>query len=357
MTGISASFSALARRPALLVLLAGLMMAAGSARVQAQGAPPQEAQPQAGGSLEQRVRNIEEQVLEIQTMLGTLQSLVRDGGGAAAAQAPAGVSAGALSGDSDQRIRVMETQINALSRQVEQLTSQLNAFSASGTDQSPAGPGAPQEPAPQFGTVTLPPDQQQQAVPQTPPFAQPQQQQLPQWGQTPPLRSGEGQAPSLRSGEGQLGAEGQPGQLGGQPQGAPAGQTAALPPAQARALYDQAYGNLVRRDYASAEQGFRMFLSNFPSDALAGNAQYWLGETYFMRNQYKQAADSFLKAYQRYPNSSKAAESLLRLGTSLAQLGNKEDACATIAEVGRKFPDAADYLKQRAATEARRAGC
>ncbi|MEC9367276.1 MAG: tol-pal system protein YbgF [Pseudomonadota bacterium] len=339
------------RPPALL--LAVLLLAVCPA-AQAQEAPAAQPAETGAASLDQRVRQIEEQMLEIQSILGALQSLVKGGGGAAPTSP--GVVAGGDPGSDDQRLRIMETQINALSRQVEQLTSQLSNLGVSPDQQASQGgsgavPGAPQQPAPQFGTVTVPPEPQTTPAPWPPLPQQPEPPQS-QAAQLPPgLRGAEGQ-PLTQGGAPQPAAP-QP----AAPQPAAPGPVAALSPEQARVVYDQAYGNLVRRDFASAEQGFRQFLANFPGDPLAGNAQYWLGETHYLRNQFREAADSFLKAYQSYPNSNKAPESLVRLGSSLAQLGNRDDACATFAEVGKKFPDAPDYLKQRTATERRRAGC
>ena len=65
-----------------------------------------------------------------------------------------------------------------------------------------------------------------------------------------------------------------------------------------------------------------------PNDPLAGNAQYWIGETYYVRGQYKNAADAFLKGYKKYKSSEKAPDTLLRLGMALAELGQKDAACS-----------------------------
>ena len=121
-------------------------------------------------------------------------------------------------------------------------------------------------------------------------------------------------------------------------------------------LYERSYESLLRRQFADAETGFRAFMQKYRNNSLAGNAQYWLGETYYVQGDYRQAAQSFLKGYREFPKSRKAADSLLKLGLSLNRLGQKEQACAAFTQLGGQFPKAAEARK-RAQTEAKRAGC
>lgn len=105
----------------------------------------------------------------------------------------------------------------------------------------------------------------------------------------------------------------------------------------ARDQFDMGVGFMQRRDYELAEQTFRDFIRANPSDPLAADAQYWLGESLYQRKQYTDAADSFYKIYVEKPQSAKAPESMLKLGMSLNGMGKKEEACATIAEAGKKY--------------------
>ena len=68
-------------------------------------------------------------------------------------------------------------------------------------------------------------------------------------------------------------------------------------------LYETAYGYLLQQDYGAAQSAFSDFLSRYPKDRLAGNAQYWLGETHYVRGQYRSAASAFLKGYKSYSKS------------------------------------------------------
>jgi tol-pal system protein YbgF len=121
--------------------------------------------------------------------------------------------------------------------------------------------------------------------------------------------------------------------------------------------YDLAYGYVLRKDYALAEDGFRNFLRKYPSDRLASDANYWLGESMFQRQRYRDAAESFLNVTTKYETTGKAPDALLRLGQSLAALGEKEAACAALGEIGRKYPRAAASVKQGVEREQKRVRC
>jgi tol-pal system protein YbgF len=139
---------------------------------------------------------------------------------------------------------------------------------------------------------------------------------------------------------------------------APQQQMATLPPsASPQDEYDLAYGYVLRKDYALAEQSFRDFLKKYPNERLVPDAHYWLGESMFQRQRYRDAAESFLAVSTKFEKSGKAPDSLLRLGQSLAALNQKEAACATLAEVERKFPRASATVKRGVTAEQKRVHC
>jgi tol-pal system protein YbgF len=135
-------------------------------------------------------------------------------------------------------------------------------------------------------------------------------------------------------------------------------QMATLPPSDSpKDYYDLAYGYILRKDYALAEDGFRTFLHKYPSDRMAPEAQYWLGESLFQRQRYRDAADAFLDVSTKYESTAKAPDALLRLGQSLAALDLKDAACASLGEVLRKYPRAGLAVKQGVDREQKRVGC
>ena len=121
--------------------------------------------------------------------------------------------------------------------------------------------------------------------------------------------------------------------------------------------YDLAYGYVLRKDYALAEEGLRAFMKKHPNDRLVADANYWLGESMFQRQRYREAAESFLTVSTKHETAGKAPDSLLRLGQSLAALNEKQAACATLGEIPRKYPKAAANVKQAAEREQKRVGC
>jgi tol-pal system protein YbgF len=135
-------------------------------------------------------------------------------------------------------------------------------------------------------------------------------------------------------------------------------QLATLPPsASPKDEYDMAYGYVLHKDYSLAEQAFRDFLGKYPNEQLVPDANYWLGESLFQQQRYRDAAELFLNVSTRYEHAGKAPDALLRLGQSLAAMDQKEAACATLAEIGRKYPRASAGVKRGVAQEQKRAHC
>jgi tol-pal system protein YbgF len=140
---------------------------------------------------------------------------------------------------------------------------------------------------------------------------------------------------------------------------------AAGPPSTARPLpsgstseqYNQAFGLLKQADYPAAETALKAFVAQHPNDPMAGNAQYWLGETYYTRGRYGEAASAFAEGYKRYPKSSKAPDELLKLGMALARTNQKQNACIALTQLDHDFPAPGAAIKERAITEKKRIGC
>lgn len=130
-----------------------------------------------------------------------------------------------------------------------------------------------------------------------------------------------------------------------------------LPPGTPQEQYDYAFGILRQADYGRAEKALRLFLEDHSADDLAGNAQYWLGETFYVRGDYETAAVEFLSGYQTYPSSSKAPDNLLKLGLSMARLGQTDGACTALSRLATEYPSANDTIRRRAQTERARLQC
>lgn len=113
-----------------------------------------------------------------------------------------------------------------------------------------------------------------------------------------------------------------------------------LPEGTVQEQYTFAFKLLRKRDYVTAETALREFIERHPDVPLAGNAMYWMGETYYVRKDFAEAARIFLDAYQRFPKGNKAADNLFKLAKSLSQIGENESACTTYGKLLKSFPAA-----------------
>jgi tol-pal system protein YbgF len=300
----------------------------------------------------ERLSRVEQKLNDLQGLVGALQSFARlnpgalppqDGGaGAPGTEAPLSQS------DLGTRVTALETQIGALTAELEQINQRLNALSAAPAAQAPA-PISPSSPLPdRQGDAGPPPDAAMAAMATTAGDAgDSDDTSKPRWYGPRP-----GEDPSALP----PGAP-QPLSPPGAPDGQPQRLMAALPGDDAHSLYERGYGALAQKDYAGAELAFRQLIESYPKDPLAADAQYWIGESFYRRGQYKAAADAFLQGYKKYKSGDKAPETLLKLGMSLAALGQKDAACSTFGELKTKFPKAPETVRDEMKAEQKKARC
>ena len=110
-------------------------------------------------------------------------------------------------------------------------------------------------------------------------------------------------------------------------------------------------------DYETAELALREFVDSNGNHELAGNAQYWYGETFRIRQLYVDAATAYLDGYQKYPKSPKAPINLLKLGVTLVNIGEKEQGCSMIMGVSSQYPKASQSIIQKAEYEKKKFKC
>tara|TARA_Y100000590_G_scaffold20264_1_gene23657 strand:+ start:266 stop:1231 length:966 start_codon:yes stop_codon:yes gene_type:complete len=130
-----------------------------------------------------------------------------------------------------------------------------------------------------------------------------------------------------------------------------------LPEGSPEKQYEFAISFIKVGDYETAELALREFVDNHPNHDLAGNAQYWYGETFRVRQLYQDAATAYLNGYQKYPKSVKAPVNLLKLGVMLVQIGEKEQGCSMIMGVKEQYPEAKQSVFQKAEYEKKKFNC
>ncbi len=126
---------------------------------------------------------------------------------------------------------------------------------------------------------------------------------------------------------------------------------------QPREQYNAALQAFQAGQYPEAETGFKAFLAANPAHRLSPDAIFYIGETYFQRSRPREAAEQYLKVTTDYSKSSRAPESMVRLGQTLAELGNSEQACATLGEFGKRYPTASASVKRLAEHESAKDHC
>ena len=329
-----------------------------SQKATAQKAPAQKAAPSSavgGGdaALRQRVEQLEEQIVDMQVVIGTLESLAKAPPQSGSSAAPR--NSGATGGVDTARVDSLEQQLKALTAQMQQMSSQGPAQRGDRRSELPIGspPASGQSAVPQadsagtvssFGSTTVTSGQSDAIGGLLANNSAPQ-------ASAPPPKAGES-LPDIPGANGQAGA------------GvaiAPPAQIAALPPGDGggdpQQMYSSAYGFLLGQNYGAAQSGFEEFLRKNPRDALAPDALFWLGEAHYMQKNYGDAAEAFDLVTASYSASSKAPEAQLRRAASLVQLGRRDDACAALRQLGTKYPNARAVLKAKADAERQRAGC
>ena len=130
-----------------------------------------------------------------------------------------------------------------------------------------------------------------------------------------------------------------------------------LPETSPEEQYKFAISFLKVGDYETAEFALREFVDVNSNHDLAGNAQFWYGETFRIRQLYQDAATAYLDGYQKYPKSKKAPRNLLELGVMMVQLGEKTQGCKMILGVKKQYPTASQSVIQRAEYNRKKFGC
>jgi len=130
-----------------------------------------------------------------------------------------------------------------------------------------------------------------------------------------------------------------------------------LPNKPPKEQYEFAVSFMKIGDYETAEFALKEFIDRNKDHDLAGNAQYWYGETFRIRQLYSDAATAYLDGYQNYPKSKKAPDNLLKLGITMVQLGEKDQGCKMISGLKKEYPKASKSVLQKAQYEQKKFKC
>jgi tol-pal system protein YbgF len=135
------------------------------------------------------------------------------------------------------------------------------------------------------------------------------------------------------------------------PKPTPSGGQAGAEPGGARRAYDNALASYRGGDYQGAITAFEALIKRYPRDALAPNAQYWIGDAWFNLRDFRAAAAAQQALIGNYADSPKVPDAMLNLSSAQLAMGDNAAARKTLEELIARFPqtDTAEKARQRLA--------
>ena len=154
---------------------------------------------------------------------------------------------------------------------------------------------------------------------------------------------------SSQSGAGAAGSAGPPSAAAGAAGGSGASDSGGAGSSEEQRVYGQSFDALKAGSYSIAITGFKDFLTSYPASPLAENAQYWLGEAYYVTHDLDSASGAFKSVLSKWPDSRKAPDALLKLGYTQIAQNRTSEGRATLSQVVQKYPgtDAAKLAADR----------
>ncbi|HHL42979.1 MAG TPA: tol-pal system protein YbgF [Hellea balneolensis] len=114
---------------------------------------------------------------------------------------------------------------------------------------------------------------------------------------------------------------------------------------------------MAQGDFTAAQTAFKQYLELNPDAADKGDIQFWLGETYYVKGGYNDAADAYIASMRTSPKGQYAPEAMVKLAATARALGKNAMACQTLASFPSQYPNAPASVKEKARQERRRSGC
>ncbi len=117
-------------------------------------------------------------------------------------------------------------------------------------------------------------------------------------------------------------------------------------------LYRDAYETFHKGNLEGARGKFEAFLKQYPNTDLSDNAQFWIGETYYLRKDYEKAIIEYEKAIVKYPEGDKIPAAIFKQALSFLELNDKTNATNLLKRVIEKYPrsDQAEMARRKLET-------
>lgn len=138
--------------------------------------------------------------------------------------------------------------------------------------------------------------------------------------------------------------------------GEPAGDHL-TPEKSEKALMDDGLQKLTEGDFLGAQKIFQTYLADYPQSDQLGEVYFWLGETYYVRSNFSEAAAAYIMLLKHRPHIAMAPKALIQLAAATRSLGDTQQACNLLAGLSTYYPDASDDVKAKARRETLRSEC
>lgn len=135
------------------------------------------------------------------------------------------------------------------------------------------------------------------------------------------------------------------------------GPTASVETSDMTQLAQVGLDKLNQGDFSGSQSAFKQYLEFNPTAADRGDVQFWLGETYYAKGGFADAADAYIASMRAAPKGAFAPEAMVRLAGTARALGNTPMACQTLASFPAQYPNAAPEVREKARVESTRSGC
>ena len=112
-------------------------------------------------------------------------------------------------------------------------------------------------------------------------------------------------------------------------------------------MYESAYNAFKAKKYREAREKFSAFVKKFPKDALAGNAHFWTGESYYAEKDFENAILAYETVIKSYPQNVKIPGALYKQGLSFMELGDKKTAKVIFEKLIEKYPDSPEAAQAK----------
>ena len=134
-------------------------------------------------------------------------------------------------------------------------------------------------------------------------------------------------------------------------------ETAAAPTGDPTEAFAKARQLMLAGDYDAAESAFAGFVETYPDAPRTPEANYWWGKTLSVRGAHADAAKAYIGAIRGWPKTTWAPDAVVELSRSLVALKKPQDACQTLAELGKRYPKPPANVASRAASVRTQAKC